>query len=510
MKMRLRNKLHSFPSSGKNFLFLALAALLCFGCSDGEASMPNILIFTVDDMDITSVNAYGNPLPGLTPNMDRLAAQGMRFTNAHVSSAICMPCRQSMMTGLHPHQNGSMGFIEVEEGACPSLSGLLMEHGYYTASYGKGRDFNAFPWDDFVSWYGGTEGWHSRKPECYYQSTKKAIRTAKEQGKPFFIGVHTTDPHRPFAGSEQENEWVAEINKRDGGDAGPYPEVNQFCTPEQVPLLPYLPDLPDIRKETMQYLTAVHRGDSTLGRILDLLEEEGVDGETLLIFLSDHGAAMPTAKHNCYRHGSVTPLMVRWPGKIEEGSVDREHMISTLDIMPTILEVLNIPEPEIQDGRSMLSILKGGKQEGRDHVYTTYNYIFPGIQVFPMRGIHTREWSYVFNPWSDGNKKRLQENGQPTENQSGLTFAAIQEAALTDPAMEERLDYILHRRRNELFDLNADPYSFQNLAEKHEYEEQLGEMQELMRQEMARTNDPLLESLEKGTSYPESWSVREK
>ena len=497
------------PLSSARCILVIIVAVLFFGCADQQPSKPNILIFTVDDMDITSVNCYGNPLPGLTPNMDRLASEGMRFTNAHVSSAICMPCRQSMMTGLHSHQNGSMGFIEVEEGACPSLSGLLMEHGYYAASYGKGRDFNAFPWDDFVSWYGGTEGWHSRKPECYYQSTKKAIRAAKELGKPFFIGVHTTDPHRPFAGSEQEKEWVERVNKRDGGDVGPYPEVTQFCSPGEVPLLPYLPDLPDIRTETMQYLTAVHRGDSTLGRILDLLEEEKVDGETLLIFFSDHDAAMPTAKQNCYRHGSVTPLMVRWPGKIEKGKVDEEHMVSTLDIMPTILEVAGIPEPEVQDGRSMLSILEGEKQEGRDFVFTTYNYIYPGVQVFPMRAIHTREWSYVFNPWSDGVKKRLQESGQPTENQSGLTFAAIQEAALTDPAMNERLDYILHRRRNELFNLKEDPYSFNNLAEAPEYEPQLKKMKELMRQEMERTNDPLLESLEKGISYPERWSMRD-
>ena len=473
-----------------------------------EAAKPNIIVFTVDDMDITSVNAYGNPLPNLTPNMDKLATQGMRFTNAHVSSPVCMTCRQSMMTGLHSHRNRSMGFIEVENGAFPSLSGMLMENGYYTATIGKGRGYNAFQWDEFHNLWGKGQ-WYNRNPSCFYETAREALKNAKNVNKPIYLGVNTSDPHRPWPGSEQEKEFV-ETARKVNPDAEDYPVMDPFCTADEAPLFPYLPDLPDLRKETAQYYTAVHRADITLGRILKLLEEEGMADNTLFIFFSDHDAAMPTAKHNCYRHSSATPLMVCWAGKIEKGVVDDEHMVSTLDIMPTILDVLNIAEPEKQDGRSMLSILKGGKQKGRDFVFTTYNYIFPGVQVFPMRAVHTKEWSYVFNPWSDGIKKRLQESGQPTENQGGLSLAAIQKAAYTDPVMKERLDYILLRRRDELFDLKKDPYSFDNLAEVADHEGQLKLIQELMIKEMERTGDPLLESLEGGTSYPESWSIRKK
>ena len=127
----------------------------------------------------------------------------------------------------------------------------------------------------------------------------------------------------------------------------------------------------------------------------------------------------------------------------------------------------------------MLSILQGGKQTGRDAVFTTYNHTTPSQQVFPMRGVHTKEWSYVFNPWSDGVNKRLQGNGQPTENQSGLTFAAMQKAALTDPEMKERMDTILLRRRDELFDLRKYAYSFENLSDNPEYEKQLKKMKKL-------------------------------
>lgn len=488
------------------WLSVLLLAVVTFGCSESEALKPNIVVFTVDDMDITSVNCYGNPLPGLTPNMDSLATDGFRFTSAHVSAAICMPCRQSMMTGLHSHSNGSFGFVEVETGSCPSLSGILMENGYYTASIGKGRDYKAFPWDEFHDGL-GKEGWYNRKPDGFYEKAKKAIQNAKEQGKPIYLGLNTSDPHRPFPGSEQEKWFVETKHRKVDPNALDYPVMTPFCMPEEAPIFQYLPDLPGIRKELAQYYTAVHRADNTLGLILKLLKEEGIEDNTLFVFFSDHDASMPTCKQNCYRHSSVTPLMVRWPGKIEKGAVDEAHMVSTLDIMPTILEVLNISEPERQDGRSMLSILEGGTQEGRDAVFTTYNYIVPGIQVFPMRAIHTKEWSYVFNPWSDGIKKRLQESGQPTENQSGLSFAAIQEAAKTDPEMLKRLDYILLRRRDELFNLKEDTYSFNNLAENPDYKEQMKKMQKRMMDEMERTGDPLLESLEKGFSYPEDWNV---
>ena len=469
-----------------------------------QKSAVNVVVFTVDDMDITSVNCYGNPLPDLTPNMDRLASQGMRFLYAHVNSPICMPCRQSMMTGLQPHHNGSFGFIEVAPGGCPSLSGLLKTNGYFTASIGKGRDYHAFPWDLFASGIKGNDGWYSRNPAGFYAETKKAIQAAQKEGKPFYIGVNTSDPHRPWPGSDQEKENIKKLRKK-FPSAPDFPAMTPVCSEADVPLLPYLPDLPDIRKETVQYLTAVKRADDSLGRILQLLDEEGLVENTLFIFFSDHDAAMPTAKQNTYRHSSAVPLMVRWPGTVKAGSVDADHLVSTLDLMPTILDALNLPVPEKQDGRSMLSILKGGTQEGRDFVFTSYNYIEPGMQVFPLRAIHTKEWSYVFNPWSDGIKKRQLSNDRPTENQGGLTFAAMRTAALTDPDMQKRVDSILLRRRDELFDLQNDPFSQKNLADSPEYKQQIEILKKKMVEEMVRTEDPLLESLQSGRTYPGEW-----
>jgi N-sulfoglucosamine sulfohydrolase len=161
----------------KSFKFLLIILISSLSLPAlAETKLPNIVVFTVDDMDISSVNCYGNPLPRLTPNMDRLASKGMRFHHAHVSSAICFPCRQSMMTGLQPHRNGSFGFVEVAKGACPSLSGILMEKGYYTASIGKGRDYKAFPWDYFKNSLGNRSALYNRDPNGFRDETKKSDR----------------------------------------------------------------------------------------------------------------------------------------------------------------------------------------------------------------------------------------------------------------------------------------------------------------------------------------------
>ena len=116
---------------------------------------------------------------------------------------------------------------------------------------------------------------------------------------------------------------MAKIKKAwPNADVADFPVMEPVCSEADVPLLPYLPDLPEIRKETVQYLTCVKRADDALGRIMDLIDEEGLADNTIFIFVSDHDAAMPTAKQNCYAHSSVTPLMVRWPGNIKPGSVD--------------------------------------------------------------------------------------------------------------------------------------------------------------------------------------------
>lgn len=494
-------KLKTTRILGLTLLAVTVASPTLASAAPAQAAPPNILVFVVDDMDFTTFNANGCPVPGLVPNMDRLAKEGLLFDNAHVPNAVCAPSRQSMMTGLHPHRNGTLGFVPVPADV-PNLSELLMAKGYYTASFNKGRDYKSFEWSEFLDGY-GTCGF-GRDPGLFVASAKKAIANARREGKPFFLNVALSDPHRAFPDSQEEKEAL-EAAKTKWPEAAAKglvfnaPFIN-FCSPEQAWVPPFLPNLPDIHREWSQYYNAVHRADDTLGRIMELLKTEGVESDTIVIFFSDHGAPFPSDKQNCYPYSTRTPLMIRWPGVIQPGRVDREHMVSTMDLMPTLLEaVTGIPAPVKLDGRSLTTLLKGQPQGGRDHVFTTQNYITPGTQVYPMRAVHTRDYSYIFNAWSDGKTKF---NG---ECHNGLTFAAMQVAAKTDAGIAERVKQIVYRVREELYDLKQDPNCLHNLAKDAQHATVKAELKQIMTDEMVRTEDPLLPALLGKGPIPARW-----
>ena len=165
----------------------------------------------------------------------------------------------------------------------------------------------------------------------------------------------------------------------------------------------FIPDLPDTRKEMADYCTSVRRLDDMMGTILDELKKSGQYDNTIVIFMSDHGMSLPFAKVNCYVQSTKTPLIIRWPKVIKSGMTDNEHLVSTVDLMPTILEAVEVKTSASFDGRSFLPLLLGKTQTGWDAVYTQFNHIH-GRTPYPMRSIITRDYSYIFNPWSNGKR----------------------------------------------------------------------------------------------------------
>jgi len=483
---------------------LAAAAVFSgiFPCAAGSVpDRPNVVIFSVDDMDYGSMGTTGNPLPGVTPRMDALAGESLLFERAYGNAAICQPSRQSMMTGLHSHSNRTLGFVDVPKDI-PSLPGVLAQIGYHTVNLSKGRDYASFPWSQFLGGY-GTRGM-SRDGSQFAGSVREAVGAAKNAGKPFFICVNTSDPHRPFAGSDDEAKEVEEVRKKfpDAAARGDvwFPPAPAICSPEDATVPGYNPDLPDVRKEWAQYYNTLKRADDTLGLVLDVLREQGVDGNTLFIFWSDNGAPFPMSKTACYPFSTHTPLMVRWPGVVSPGGRDTRHFVSTLDVMPTLLELAGVSDAPASDGRSFLSLLTGGRQENRDEVFSTSNFHVPGVQVYPTRGLHTAEHSLIFNAWSDG--RRTVEN----EPMSGLTMAAIRKAA--DPETRKRCEFILRRARWELYDTVKDPWCLRNLADDPAMAGILKLMKARMERQMKTTGDPLLPYLLGKPGYPAEWDVR--
>ncbi len=442
---------------------------------------PNILIVTADDLNYNSVGAFGCELPGITPNIDRLAEEGMRFTHAHVNTAVCQPCRQSWMTGRFPHNNGAEGFEPIDRDI-PTLPEQLKQRGYINGILGKEihhQPVERFFWDFIPYKTEGDAVWrngHSRDPELFHRYSAKFFQMAKEQNQPFFLLANSHDPHRPFVGSDIEAKTWPENR----------PPVSKQFSPNDVDVLGYLPDIPQVRKEVAQYYGNVHRCDENIGAVLKALDESGLEDNTLVVFLSDHGAAFPFAKAQCYLNSTKTPLIVKWPGKIEAGSMNSTHFVTGIDLMPTMMEIAGAaPMPEL-DGRSFLPLLAGKSQADREYAYATYYQIFARIR-YPMRSVQNEKFGYIYNFWSD------HQLGMTGDSTGGITWRAMIEAAEYDPDIAARVELYKYRVPEEFYNWQEDPDGLNNLAEDPAYADELEKFRSKMLEMMQRYDDPAYE-----------------
>jgi N-sulfoglucosamine sulfohydrolase len=436
---------------------------------------PNILFITADDLNYNSLGVTGCGIQGITLNLDKLASDGIRFDHAHVSIAVCQPSRSVLMTGRYPHRNGALGFDPIDE-TVPTLPEQLSKAHYLNGIIGKEDHLtpaHKFAWDVYISTLNDENGM-GRSPQAYYKHCKDFFQRAISEGRPFFLMANSHDPHRPFAGSEQEREKFGYNTK-----------VTKQFKPEEVEVPGFLPDLPRVRQEIAEYYSSVHRLDETVGEILRALKEVGQEDNTLVMFLSDNGMAFPYAKANCYLNSTRTPWIVRWPGVVRPGQMDDRHFISGIDFMPTILEAAGLPKVEGMDGRSFMPLLNGGEQDWREDVFTVFNRTF-GKKEFPMRCVQNKRFGYIYNAWSD--QKTVYKN----ESQSGLTFAAMREASLSDRDVAARVSFFEYRVKEEFYDFERDPEALHNLIDAPENQATIEAMRKRLLEHMHTSGDPVM------------------
>lgn len=439
-----------------------------------SAERPNLLFISVDDMNCDSVGVYGCPLEGITPNMDRLAAEGLWFEYAHVMVGNCYPGRNVMFTGLSPHSNLVEGFYPITNPHYPHLVDLMKAGGYFTGIFGKvGHTTPYSPYDwDLVMGRGKEEENHIKDAGSYYRTTAEGIAGAKQADKPFCLLINISDPHLPFYGWHRREEIE-----------DPY-LPSRLYTPEEVPVPDYLPDTPKARKELAHYYMSVSRADDCVGETLRALAESGQAEETVVMFLSDHGMPLPFAKTCLYHHSTRTPWMVRWPGQIKPGTHDTEHMISVLDLLPTLLDIAGIEHPKGLEGRSFYPVLKGQKQPELDHVIKEYNES-SARRRHPMRGVQTKRFNYIFNPWAVEGRK-FQGAAQGT-----LNYREMVGLAKTDPTWAGHLHQFDFRSVEEFFDIENDPDNLNNLIDDPKWQEEIAAHRAILGQWMEKTKDPV-------------------
>jgi N-sulfoglucosamine sulfohydrolase len=430
----------------------------------------NLLLITFDDMNADSAGHMGSKL-GATPNLDAFAATAFVFEQAHVTVPICQPGRSAFMTGRVPHRNGALGFNPIRTDV-PTLVQQLQAQGYYAAVIEKHvhmKPDSQFPWDLKLSGAG-------KNPAMMREHMDQCLAVAKEAGKPFFINANITDPHRPFPGGEPKP------NKKKA--AKPVDADTKLYRPAEVTVPAFLEDIPDVREEVAHYFSGVARGDRSFGSILAALKASGQENNTLIVVLSDHGMSFPFSKATVYRNGTWSPLLFRWPGLKQPGR-DKTNLVSSVDLLPTVLEILAAPPLAGIDGRSLVPLTRGESQPDRDYVVTHVNTVSSG-KSFPQRCIRTKTHSYMWHGWVDGST-RFQ-----VEAMSGLSFKALAKAAETDPMIRGRVEQFHHGIKEQLFDLTADPDERQNVINAPAHKEPLDRLRSLLLKHMERTDDPEL------------------
>lgn len=456
--------------------FLATAGTLCAACTLTSSAVPrrprNVALITLDDMNWDSLGVTGCRIPGISPHLDRFASESVRFDDAYIMTSICGPSRNAMMTGRFPHCSGSMGHgkqppagWQAPDVPTPSLSTLLHGKGFFTGAILKSGRLIDTTFD--MRFGEGPMGcyFEDRDPPTFYKRTKAVLDKAKAAGKPFFLYANPIDPHRPFPRTKMEADLCARY-REEQKDRVPKPNIGpgepdtQYA-PEEIDLPKFLPDIPAARAHVAPYFDAVHRGDQCVGAILRALEDCGAAEDTLVIFLSDHGMGVPGAKWSSYNYSLRTPLMVRWPGVAEPGAVVDGPVVSSIDIMPTVLQALGLPPVEGLEGRSLVPFLLGRQPKTwRKSVYAAFNWMNDSKpdQYYPIRVETDGTYMYIWNAYLDA------EDAPKQFHYAGHELVQLMLRS-DDPKLHKRAETFIHRPVQELYNIEKDPGCWENLAE---------------------------------------------
>lgn len=451
-------------------LLLSLALALALALP-APAAPKNVVLLVADDLGM-EVGCYGDKV-AKTPNIDALAKTGTRFTHGFASVSSCSPSRATLLTGMPTHQCGQYGLAHSVHNQhtfdwVKGLPALLAPAGYRSGVIAKlhVQPKESYPFDAELPGNG-------RNPVQIAAQAKKFVADCGE--KPFFLLVGFTDPHRAPKGF---------------GNDGKFPPgvAAVKFDPKALPVPYHLPDTAEVRAELAEYYESVSRMDQGVGMVLKVLEDAKQLDNTLVIFVSDNGIPFPGAKTTLYDAGIHLPVIVRKPG--QKPGVTCDAMASFTDVAPTILDWCAVKPPAgnknapPMTGRSLLPVLETEKADGWDTVFASHQF-HEVTMYYPMRAVRTRTHKYILNL------------AHPLEYPfaSDLWGSDMWQGVLKrgDKFMGTReVKSFLHRPKEELYDLTADPHELKNLAADPASAIVLGELRAKLTDWRKKTNDPWL------------------
>ena len=417
--------------------------------SSNAASKPNIIFFIADDVSQGDFGCYGHPTLK-TPNIDTLAATGMRFDNAYLTTSSCSPSRCSIITGRYPHNTGAPELhIKLPESQI-RFPELLRKAGYYTVLSGKNHMvYNKDRAFDKITGGGGPG-----KEDDWVAHVQN-----RPKDKPFFFWFASSDAHRTWQQSEH-----APIYKND-----------------QIVIPPYLVDTPGTRRDLAQYYHEVSRFDHFIGLVTAELKKQNILKNTMIVIAADNGRPFPRCKSRLYDSGIKTPWIIHYPNLIGKPSVSKS-LLSVIDLSATCLELAGLKKPDFIQGQSFLPILKDPKAQVRQLVFAEHNW---HVYKNHERMVRFGDFLYIKNNYPNQANLSYEAHKDPAGEDLWKAHAAgktnaQQQQIFANPAPGE-----------ELFLVSKDGHQLTNLADNPEYAAKLKQARLLLKKWTIQTGDSI-------------------
>lgn len=455
--------------------FILLIGLLTqFACTPAPttAEKPNIVFMLADDCSYWDIGAYGSK-DAITPNIDQLAKDGMKFKRCYQAAPMCSPTRHNLYTGLYPVKTGAYpNHTMVKEGTL-SVVQYLKPFGYRVALAGK-RHIQPESIFDFEYLTKGNE-------VDSYDKIDAFVKDAKSKEEPFCIFFNSKEPHTPW----------------DKGDASMFPS-------ETISLPPFFVDTKETREEFSKYLAEINYLDWQVGQMLGILENNEIDDNTLVIFASEQGNSFPFAKWTCYDVGVRSAFIARWPGKIEPNSIS-EALIEYTDVLPTFIDAAGGAQVENLDGQSLLKVMTGQKESHKEYAYSlqTTRGINNGSDHYGIRSVVSSQYRYILNITPEVPFKN-----NITEKESW--WDEWKNEARSDEFAAKMVKKYQYRPKAELYDVVNDPYNLINLAEEEDYRETVELLHEKLLAWMEECGDKGQETEMEALQHMPKWIKTQK
>ena len=457
----------------KTYCFVFVITGLFFACNNktiktgtSQNKPPNFIVFIADDISWDDLGCYGNGQVH-TPNIDILSQGSIVFDNAYLTTSSCSPSRNSIITGRYPHNTGAAELHTAPPIDMISLPEILKSHGYFTAQAGK------FHMGEYA--IRGFDQVHDKKNingpggENYWEQLVGNV----PEDQPFFLWLASYDAHR---------DWGA----------------NDFTgthSPSTIEVPEYLVDGPETRQDLAHYYDEITRFDHHLGRVINKLKVNDRFENTLVIVMADNGRPFPHSKTRVNNQGVKTPFIIHYSPLNIAMNTRSQSLISAVDIAPTLIDLAGIDTVPNFQGVSFKRVLKNPSMKFRNHVFAEHNWHDYEAHERMVRG---ERYMYIYN-----SRPQYAQRG-PLDAVNSPTYKALKQAHTRALISEIQADiFKAPRPQEEFYDLQEDPYQFNNLIGRENLSDKYTELKSILQNWMETTGD------NRPTELTRDWYFRE-